>query len=105
MSNVVSKLRKASADNTAPNQNLPSDVIDFAKRGRRLSAEEIAREFYGGHVEAEWVHDNVAYRCRVSYRVVLWWEYDVRVHLEDERTRALAGDAAWPRKRKPRQVA
>lgn len=92
-----SRLAAAAAANTAAASDLPSSAIDFARRGRRLDAADIAAEFYGGHVGDEWVHAHVRYRCRVSYRVVLWWEYDVRAHLEEERRAALAREPAYTR--------
>ena len=95
---ITAALLEASAANCGEAITLPSDVIDFPKRGRRMNADEIAEEFYGRHVSAEWVDEHVAYRVRVSYRVVLWWEFDVRVHLEEERRRALAGEPPYTRR-------
>ena len=102
MSTLLTKLREAAAANSAPTGNLPSDVVEFPKRGRRLNAQQIREEFYGSHVGEEWVHDHVAYRCWISKKVVLWWEYDVLTHLEEERARALAGQGPRKRERQPK---
>ncbi len=88
-SDFRSRLRAAAAANTAEPVALPSDVVDFPKRGRRLTARQIADEFYGSHVGEDWVHAHVPGRTRVSHRVVLWWEYDVLAHIEAERERAV----------------
>jgi hypothetical protein len=88
-SKIREKLLAATAANTAEPVALPSDVVDFPKRGRRLNAKEIAAEYYGGHVGEDWVHSNVTGRTRVSHRVVLWWEYDVLAYLEAERTQTV----------------
>lgn len=82
-------VRAALAANDATfRASFPSDLVEVAERGRRLTAQQIADEFYGGHVSVDWVNDHVPYRLRVSHRVVLWWEYDVLAHLREERERS-----------------
>ena len=68
-----------------------------------MNAQEIAEEFYGNKVSAEWVHEHVGYRCWISTRIVLWWEYDVRVHVEEERARALRGERPLTRRERQRK--
>lgn len=89
MSLFLKKLREAAEANSAPANDLPANVVTFPDRGRRLDAQQIADEFYGGHRSAEWVTDVVPCKVRSGHRTNLWWETDVRAHLEDERRQAI----------------
>jgi hypothetical protein len=85
--------RLIAASDTASGQvvALPSAGVEPAEWGRRLDAQQINKDYYGGHMSAEWVRENVPYSARVGYRTILWWEFDVKVHIAEERRRAADG--------------
>lgn len=50
-------------------------------RGRLLTADDV-RAMIGGGVALEWVYANVPHKLKISYRMVRWYEDDVRDWLE-----------------------
>ena len=47
------------------------------KRGRLMTAQEIAAEVFRGNVTADWVRRNAPYRRKFGHNTVLWFEADV----------------------------
>ena len=63
-----------------PKTGLPDPPPD---RGKLLSADEVAAII--GGVSQSWVRRSVPHRVTVGYRIVRWYELDVRAWLETNR--------------------
>lgn len=71
-------------------QLAPVDATPPPDRGRLLTADQVARECFAGHVKAQWVRRNVRPKVRLGHSTVLWYEHDVRDWIEEHRQEGAA---------------
>jgi predicted DNA-binding transcriptional regulator AlpA len=67
-----------------------ANVAATDRRGRLMSAREIAAEIFCGSRSEQWVKRHVApqYKLRLGHSTVRWWEVHVREWIDRQRAAA-----------------